>query len=116
MFRLRSLAIGPAVALTLGLAVGPLTLDPLADAAGHKHRHPHTVKFTVATFNVLGFKHTAKGGDKAKWPDGVRRMHSTIKLIRRFHVDVVGLQELQEEQFKAFRHGTHGRWSLYPGA
>ena len=115
MFRLRSLALAPAVALTLGLAVGPLNLDPAADAA-RKHRHPHTVKFTAATFNVLGYKHTAKGGDKAKWPGGVRRMHSTIKLIRRFHVDVIGFQELQEQQLRAFRHGTDGRWSLYPAA
>lgn len=128
MFRLQSLAVGPAVALTLGLAVGPLTLGQVADAAGQrqahhqgpKHHPPsrprNTVKFTVATFNVLGYKHTAKGGRKAKWPDGVRRMHSTIKLIRRFGVDVVGFQELQEEQFRAFRRGTGHRWSLYPGA
>jgi endonuclease/exonuclease/phosphatase family metal-dependent hydrolase len=42
-------------------------------------------------------------------------MHSTVKLVRRFHVDVIGFQELQEEQFSAFRRDTHRRWSLYPG-
>jgi endonuclease/exonuclease/phosphatase family metal-dependent hydrolase len=118
MFRLRSLALAPAVALTLGLAVGPLTLDPVADAARHghhKHHHRPTVTLTVSTFNVLGFRHTARGGDKAKWPGGVRRMHATIKLIRRFHVEVIGFQELQVEQFKTFKHGTNGNWRLYPG-
>jgi endonuclease/exonuclease/phosphatase family metal-dependent hydrolase len=118
MFRLRSLSVVPGAALAVGVAAGPLSLHPVADAAGHhhKHHHKHPVKFTVSSFNVLGFKHTAKGGDKASWPGGVHRMQGAIKLIRRFHVEVVGFQELQPEQFAAFKDGTDGRWHVYPGA
>jgi endonuclease/exonuclease/phosphatase family metal-dependent hydrolase len=108
-----------AAAAAMALAVGLVTLSPMAGAARHHHRHhqqSHTVRFTVSTFNVLGYKHTARGGDKASWPDGVRRLHSAVHMIRRFHVDVIGFQELQSEQFHAFKRDTHRRWGLYPGA
>lgn len=72
--------------------------------------------FTVATFNVLGHRHTAKGGSRASWPGGRKRMRPSLNLLHRYGIDVVGFQELQPEQLKAFNRATGKRWSAYPGA
>jgi endonuclease/exonuclease/phosphatase family metal-dependent hydrolase len=117
-----------ALALALGLvALWPLTtvaeardVDTGATsavvAAKHKHKHgPAYAKFTVSTFNVLGNRHTAKGGKHASWPGGAARMRRQMHLLENHGVDVVGFQELQPEQLSAFNHLTGPKWGVYPG-
>lgn len=72
-------------------------------------------RFVVASFNVLGWRHTARGGRKASWPGGRTRMTRTLRLLERHGVDVVGFQELQHPQLMRFHRRTGSEWSVYPG-
>jgi len=77
-----------------------------------KRKHP---RFVVASFNVLGWRHTARGGRHASWPGGRTRMNHTLRLLERHGVDVVGFQELQYPQLERFAKRTGEEWSMYPG-
>jgi endonuclease/exonuclease/phosphatase family metal-dependent hydrolase len=78
-------------------------------------RKPRPTRFDVATFNVLGWRHTARGGRKASWPGGRKRMERTLRLMKRHGVDVIGFQELQPPQLEKFNKETGSRWAVYPG-
>ena len=71
----------------------PLPVDPgtLGD--------PIAGSFVAATFNVLGSSHT-KG---IPGRSGARRMVSTVQLLQDNQVDLVGLQELENPQFRALQ-------------
>jgi len=59
--------------------------------------------FTVATFNTLGSSHTEATGKKPRLASGVARTRGVIELLDKYGVDVVGLQEFQRPQQRAFR-------------
>ncbi len=70
--------------------------------------------FTVATFNVLGDSHTRASGSKSSMPSGVARVPGVVRLLEKYGVDVVGLQELQRPQHRALRAragSTYAVWS-----
>src|SRR4051794_10092500 len=58
--------------------------------------------FTLATFNVLGSTHTGPGGKAARLGSGPQRIHGVVDLLDQYGVDVVGLQEFQSPQARAF--------------
>ena len=72
--------------------------------------------FTVASYNVLGFGHTAPGGNRPGWADGRTRMRWAVGLLRGRGVDVAGFQEFQMEQFTTFNAVAGGEYAVYPGA
>jgi hypothetical protein len=74
-----------------------------------------STKFHVASFNVLGYNHTAKGGDAKGFVNGRRRMEYAYRILTQHHVNVVGFQELQPQQYEKFNAMTGKRWSVYPG-
>lgn len=69
--------------------------------------------FTIATFNVLGASHTGPGGKRASMASGVARMPGVVRLLGTYGVDVIGLQELQRPQYKAFLAETGGRYAVW---
>ena len=69
--------------------------------------------FTIATFNVLGASHTSPGGKRASMASGVARMPGVVRLLDTYGVDVVGLQELQRPQHRAFLAQTGGRYAAW---
>lgn len=71
--------------------------------------------FSVGSFNVLGASHTAPGGNKASRPSGVERMKLAAQAIQQHKLDVVGFQEFEPSQRKAFMHDTHNQFAMYPG-
>jgi endonuclease/exonuclease/phosphatase family metal-dependent hydrolase len=71
--------------------------------------------FRLASFNVLGSSHTAKGGNKPRYASGVSRMRGATQLIGAAGADVVGFQEFEQPQFATFMNLTHGAWQTYPG-
>ena len=73
-------------------------------------------KFHVASFNILGYNHTAKGGDRKGMANGIKRMEYAYRILRNHHVNVVGFQELQPQQYEKFKKMTGRSWSVYPGA
>ena len=83
--------------------------------------HPHAPKskgptdFKIGSFNVLGASHTAPGGNKASRPSGVERMKLAVEAIQKHKLDVVGLQEVEPGQRKAFMQDTKNQFDMYPG-
>jgi len=71
--------------------------------------------FTMSSFNVLGYGHTAPGGNRKGFADGRTRMRWQIDLLGAKDVDVVGFQEFQPEQYDEFRTVVGKTWGVYPG-
>lgn len=62
--------------------------------------------FTLATLNILGSQHT-RGGDRD-------RTVRTARLLRRRHVGIAGLQEVQQDQYQWLRKHLPG-YRIWPG-
>ena len=69
--------------------------------------------FVMATFNVLGNSHTARGGHHAGWATGAARMRGAIDLLDRSGAEVAGLQELQRSQRQALVQLAGDRYAVY---
>ncbi len=72
--------------------------------------------YTIASFNVLGNSHTTARGDKPSFASGVARMRWDTGFILRHHLDLVGFQELQHPQARAFERSLGGRYHLFSGS
>jgi hypothetical protein len=85
-------------------------------AAAAPAARPHHRRFSVpiGTFNVLGSQHTARGGDRTRFPPARVRSRRAAKLIRAHHVQILGTQELQPDQLRALRSRT-GLTGAFPG-
>jgi endonuclease/exonuclease/phosphatase family metal-dependent hydrolase len=70
----------------------------------------------IATFNVLGASHTARGGNKASWPDYGKRLPKQIAMLEAAKADVVGLQEFQRRQRALFVKLAGKTWGVYPSS
>jgi murein DD-endopeptidase MepM/ murein hydrolase activator NlpD len=71
--------------------------------------------YTIATFNLLGHSHTVSGGNKPGYAPSPVRTRWAIRLLNRRGVDVVGLQEFQAPQHRAFTAAARGSWRVFPG-
>ncbi|NUR06422.1 MAG: hypothetical protein HOQ45_05375 [Nocardioidaceae bacterium] len=69
--------------------------------------------FTLASFNTLGASHTTRTGKLPQLASGAARTPAAIRLLDRHRVDVVGLQEFQGSQFRAFRARAGGTWATF---
>jgi hypothetical protein len=75
---------------------------------------PASDSFVLATFNTLGSSHTAPSGKAPELASGAQRTPGMIGYLTRHDVDVVGLQEFQGPQFRAFKRlagSTYSVWS-----
>ena len=81
----------------------PVTPEPEAD-------------FVVATFNVLGNSHTTETGKEPDLDSGSRRVRRAIRVLNDAKVDVVGLQEMQRPQARAFETIAGDEWRLFHSA
>lgn len=92
--------------------VAPSTLDPgTLDLAA-----PTTLDFVLSSFNVLGSSHSRAGGTRSQMAPGQTRIRWASGLLARHGVDVVGFQEFQLDQARAFIAINRGRYDVYPGA
>lgn len=120
--------LGLLLVLPLVFGVGPTPLDgdapagltPSASAAEVSAPAPRRAPrvrikghFNLATFNVLGNDHTEGRGRRPGFASGVRRMRYTVRAFHARKVDVVALQEFQDEQWRAFRKLTGGRYRVW---
>jgi endonuclease/exonuclease/phosphatase family metal-dependent hydrolase len=71
--------------------------------------------FTVSSFNILGSNHTAPGGDAKGYASGVTRTGWAAQLIQQKHVDVVGFQEMANDQAREFKRVAGDVYGLFPG-
>jgi len=74
-----------------------------------------TTTFRIASFNVLGSSHTARGGNKPGYASGPARMVGAVGMLRAHNVDVVGLQEYEPSQHVAFQRIAGDGYAVYPG-
>lgn len=70
--------------------------------------------FKIASFNLLGHSHTARGGRRPGFAAGPTRMRTSLRLLHRHGVDVVGLQEMQYPQWAVINERSD-EWGVYPG-
>jgi hypothetical protein len=94
--------------------------DPATTGPGTTPAAPATTQdgagtqFTMATFNLLGSSHTARGGHSPGMASGVARMPGALSILAQHQVSVAGLQEFQPDQRQAFQRLATG-WAMYPG-
>lgn len=69
--------------------------------------------FTLATFNTLGSSHTSAQGKAPGLASGAVRTHGVVDLLDKYGVDVVGLQEFQTAQSRAFATLAGDRYATY---
>ncbi|MGN6780479.1 MAG: endonuclease/exonuclease/phosphatase family protein, partial [Marmoricola sp.] len=101
-----SAASAPASPSPSGTSPSPAAPQPTGNAEA---------EFEVGTFNTLGASHTRPGGTMADRPPGRIRGRWAAQVLRRAGVDLVGLQEFEPAQLRAFRTVVHRTWALYPG-
>ena len=65
------------------------------------------MSFNLATFNVVGASH-GRGGRRAV----NARMKNDVAYLRKHHVRLAGMQELEGKQASAFLKRTKGKWAL----
>jgi hypothetical protein len=69
----------------------------------------------MSSFNLLGYGHTAPGGDRNGWADGVTRMNWAVRIIKNQGMQVIGFQEMQAPQFQRFYALGGAEYDTYPG-
>jgi hypothetical protein len=71
--------------------------------------------FRAASFNLLGWRHTAQGGKLAWMASGETRTVRAVELLNRHGISVAGFQEMQPQQHDRFVELVGSGWGLYPG-
>lgn len=120
----RTLRLGTTIVTTALLAVttlapagAPATADPVPSPVispteqVDRAKQVPAARFKISTFNILGSQHTAGRGG---YGPGTRRARLTAKLIKRRDIDLIGLQEVQEDQLRVLRHRLPG-YRIWPG-
>jgi hypothetical protein len=120
LWSISALVVGTLVA---GTALAVAGTDRKSDEYGEMGASPVPVvgtvsgptSFRVSSFNVLGYDHTAKGGQKKGFADGAVRMKWGVQLLKSHQVDVVGLQEFQPQQYDKWVKRASGLYDIFPG-
>ncbi|MEI2811190.1 MAG: hypothetical protein V9F00_13620 [Nocardioides sp.] len=105
----RGLADDAETAARNAQAAGPQKLAPRP--APIERVAPEKVTFEIATHNVLGASHTRNGG--RDFAGAETRMGWSVGLLNDYGVDIVGLQEFQQTQYRNVP-GTDARFRGLP--
>ncbi len=92
--------------------------DALQADLGEKPQPPRKggpTDLVLSSFNVTGSSHTRPGAEHPEFKSGPERMKHVAELVEKHKVDVVGFQELQGDQLKAFNKLTDNKFGVYPG-
>jgi hypothetical protein len=76
---------------------------------------PTATTVRVASFNMLGYSHTAPGGNRKGWADGLQRTVWATQIMANQNLQVLGLQEFQVPQYKKFVSLVGSTYDVYPG-
>ncbi len=96
-----------------GQELRPVDINP-APARPRPIALPPVAQFTMATFNLLGSSHTRQSGKEPGKASGPQRLNGALQVLDQHQVTVVGLQEFQTDQRRAFQSRAQG-WQMYPG-
>lgn len=111
-----SLLLSLAPGITNGFGMVPGITDGFGPGLPSATSVPQSVDFVLSSFNVLGSKHTATGGDNKSMAPGSQRVRWAIDLLNQHEVDVVGFQELESDQLQTFLDETDGAYDVFPGS
>ncbi|MGI8876186.1 MAG: endonuclease/exonuclease/phosphatase family protein, partial [Egibacteraceae bacterium] len=92
----------PAGALQASAASGP--------ELGAQMARARRAKFQLATFNILGSNHTR---NSRRYAGGTSRARTTSKIIKRRGTDVIGMQEVQDDQLRVLKRNLPG-FNIWP--
>ncbi|MAS56055.1 MAG: endonuclease/exonuclease/phosphatase family protein [Nocardioides sp.] len=83
-------------------------LAELAEKRAEKQEAAANAPFsvTIGSFNVLGSQHTGPGGTRKNFPPASVRSGGAVNRIAAHGVDIVGTQELQDDQLRAVQSRT----------
>jgi len=83
-------------------------LAALAEKRAEKQEAAANAPFsvTIGSFNVLGSQHTGPGGTRKNFPPASVRSGGAVNRIAAHGVDIVGMQELQDDQLRAVQSRT----------
>ncbi len=73
------------------------------------------VEFVISSFNILGSSHT-RGGSRPRFAPGPQRARSVAQLLLNHRVEIVGFQEMQNDQRAVIESLVGDRYAMYPGA
>jgi hypothetical protein len=91
----------------------PAELREQAEEAAAEKAASTPMTFRIGTFNVLGSQHTAPGGDRRNFPPASVRTAKSAALVGKHGVDILGTQELQDDQLRDLQGRTG--MAAYPG-
>ena len=83
----------------------PVPAEPVAEP----------VEFVISSFNILGSTHTT-GGSRSRFASGPLRARNVAPLMAHHGVEIVGFQELQNNQRDVIQSMLGDRFAMYPGA
>ncbi len=73
------------------------------------------VEFVISSFNILGSSHTT-GGSRARFAPGPVRARAVPGLLAQYGVEIVGFQEMQNDQRAVIESMVGDRFAMFPGA
>jgi endonuclease/exonuclease/phosphatase family metal-dependent hydrolase len=71
------------------------------------------VEFVVSSFNILGSTHTT---NSPRFAPGPVRARSVVQLLLNHDVEIVGFQEMQNNQRDVIQNMAGDRYAMFPGA
>jgi hypothetical protein len=72
------------------------------------------VEFVISSFNILGSSHTT--GDRPRFASGPTRARAVGQLLLAHKVEIVGFQEMQNNQRAVIESMVGDRYAMFPGA
>lgn len=72
------------------------------------------VEFVISSFNILGSSHTK--GDRPRFASGPERARAVAQLLVSHKVEIVGFQEMQNDQRAVIENLVGDRYAMFPGA
>lgn len=106
-----SLTVPASAGLLRGAAAGspPVSTAP-GPRPGARTARARGARFQLATFNILGSNHTR---NSRRYARGVSRARTTSRIIQSRGTDVIGMQEVQDDQLRVLSRKLHG-FTIWP--
>lgn len=98
----------------VALTDDPESAEPSVETVAHANTAAPTLRFRLATYNVLGENHTGPYRHEDGFAPSRLRSEWTMQTIRTHELDIVGLQEPAAGQVAGILKAGDGRYNAYP--
>ncbi len=97
-----------------GQLARPASRTPMQDDTSGPPPQDGALRFTLASYNVLGEHHTGAYRHEDRFAPGRLRAEWTAQVFRTHGLDVIGLQEPSKGQVRAILDAGGGRYDAFP--